>query len=72
MLAVEVANIQTEVWERRDGRRCESRAWRFVDVDDLATCDCDVATATSTCDCDVLFIIFKWLTISVRSIIILY
>jgi len=35
MLAVEVANIQTGVWERRDGRWCESRAWRFVDVDDL-------------------------------------
>jgi len=47
MLAVEVANIQTEVWERRDGRRCESRAWRFVDVDDLATCDCDVYTQLS-------------------------
>ena len=39
MLAVEVANIQDGVWERRDGRRCESRAWRFVDVDDLISCD---------------------------------
>ena len=35
MLAVEVANIQTGVWERRDGCRCESRPWRFVDVTDL-------------------------------------
>jgi len=39
MLAVEVANIQTGVWERRDGRRCESRAWTFVDVNDLISCD---------------------------------
>jgi len=39
MLAVEVANIQTGVWERRDGRFGESRAWRFVDVKDLASCD---------------------------------
>jgi len=39
MLAIEVANVQTGVWERHDGRWSESRAWRFVDVDDLATCD---------------------------------
>jgi len=39
MLAVEVANVQTGVWERRDGRWCESRAWRFVDADDLVSCD---------------------------------
>jgi len=39
MLAVDVPNIQTGVWERRDGRRCESRAWRFVDVNDLISCD---------------------------------
>jgi len=39
MLAIEVANVQTGVWERRDGRWSESRAWRFVDVDDLITCD---------------------------------
>jgi len=39
MLAVEVTNIQTEVWERRDGHWCESRAWRFVDVNDLISCD---------------------------------
>ena len=32
MLAVEVAKIQAGVWERRDGRRSESRAWKFVDV----------------------------------------
>ena len=35
MLAVEVADVQTGVWERRDGRWCESRAWRFVDINDL-------------------------------------
>jgi len=39
MLAVEVTNIQAGVWERRDGRRCESRAWRFVDVNDLISCN---------------------------------
>jgi len=39
MLAVEVANIQTGVWERRNGRRCESRVWRFVDINDLISCD---------------------------------
>jgi len=39
MLAVEVANVQTGVWERRDGRWCESRVWRFVDVNDLISCD---------------------------------
>jgi len=39
MLAVEVANMQTEVWKWRDGRWGESRAWRFVDVDDLVSCD---------------------------------
>ena len=32
MLAIEVANVQAGVWERRDGRRSESRAWKFVDV----------------------------------------
>ena len=31
MLAVEVTNVQTGVWERRYGRWCESRAWKFVD-----------------------------------------
>ena len=35
MLAVNAVNIQTEMWERRDGRWCKSRAWRFVDVNDL-------------------------------------
>ena len=39
MLAVEVANIQAGVWERRDGRWCESRVWRFVDVNDLISGD---------------------------------
>ena len=39
VLAIEVANVQAEVWERRDGRWSESRAWRFVDVDDLVSCD---------------------------------
>jgi len=33
---VEVANLQTGVWERRDS--CELRAWRFVDVNDLVFC----------------------------------
>ena len=39
MLAIEVANVQTGGWERRDGRWSTLRAWRFVDVDDLVTCD---------------------------------
>ena len=39
MLAVEVANIQTGVWKPLDGRWSESRAWRFVDVNDLVSCD---------------------------------
>jgi len=39
MLAAEVANIQTGVWERWDGHWGESRAWRFVAVDDLVSCD---------------------------------
>jgi len=34
MLAIEVANVQTGVWERRDGLRNESRAWRFSDFND--------------------------------------
>jgi len=32
LLAVEVASIKTAVQERRDGRWCKSRGWRFVDV----------------------------------------
>ena len=39
VLAIEVANIQTGTWERRDGRWSESRAWRFVDIDDFVSCD---------------------------------
>jgi len=39
VLAIEVANVQTGVWERRDGRWSESRPWRFVDIDDLVSCD---------------------------------
>ena len=39
MLAVEATNIEAGVWERRDDRWCESRAWRFVDVVDLLSCD---------------------------------
>jgi len=39
MLAIEVANVETGVWERRDGRWSESRTWRFLDIDDLVTCD---------------------------------
>ena len=35
MLAVEVTNIQTEVWEHQNGRRCESQGWNFLDVNDL-------------------------------------
>jgi len=38
MLAVKVANT-LGAWERRDGRRGESRAWRFVDVDNLVSCN---------------------------------
>ena len=39
MLAVEVTNIYTGLyWERWDGRRCESRAWMFVDVNGLIYC----------------------------------
>jgi len=30
LLAIEVANVQAEVWERRDGRWCESRAWSCI------------------------------------------
>jgi len=39
MLAVEVTNIQIGMWERRDGRWCESQAWRFVDVNYLVSCN---------------------------------
>jgi len=39
ILAVEVASIHVGVWERRDSRRCETRVWRFVDVNDLVSCD---------------------------------
>jgi len=39
MLAIEVANVQTAVWKRRDGRSSESRTWKLVDVDDLLSCD---------------------------------
>ena len=39
MLAVEFANIQTGVWEHRDGRMCESLTWKFVDVNDHISCD---------------------------------
>jgi len=39
VLAVEVASVQAGVWERRDGRWSESRAWRFVDVGDLVSGD---------------------------------
>ena len=39
VLAIEVASVQAGVWERWDGRWSESRAWRFVDVDDLVSCD---------------------------------
>ena len=39
MLAIEVTNVQTGVWELRDGRWSKSRVWKFVDVDDLVTCD---------------------------------
>ena len=39
MSAVEVTNIQTGVWERWGGLWCESRAWRFVDVNDFKSCD---------------------------------
>ena len=39
MLAVEVVDIQIELWERRDGGRWESWAWRFLDVNDLISGD---------------------------------
>ena len=39
VLAIEVASVQAGVWECRDGRWSELRAWRFVDVDDLVSCD---------------------------------
>jgi len=39
VLAIEVAKVQAGVWEHRDGRGSKSRAWRFVDVDDLVFCD---------------------------------
>jgi len=39
MLAVEVTNIQTVVWKRWDDRWYESRGWRFVDVNDLLSCN---------------------------------
>jgi len=39
MLVVEVAKIETGVWERRDGHWCKSRAWKFVDVNDLISFD---------------------------------
>jgi len=39
VLAVEASNMQTAVWESRDGRRCDSRGWGFVDINDLISCD---------------------------------
>jgi len=39
VLAIEVANVQGGVWERRDGRWSESRAWKFFDVDNLVSFD---------------------------------
>jgi len=39
MLAVEVANIQAGVCYRREDRWCKLRAWRFVEVNDLISCD---------------------------------
>jgi len=39
VLAVEVANVQAGVWERRNGRWSESRAWRFVHIHNLVSCD---------------------------------
>jgi len=39
MLAVEVANIQVGVCYRREDRWCKLRAWRFVEVNDLISCD---------------------------------
>ena len=38
MLAVEVANIESGMWKRQDGHRPESRAWRFIEVNDLISC----------------------------------
>ena len=39
VLAFGIASIQTGVWERRDARWCESRGWRFVDVNKLISCE---------------------------------
>jgi len=39
MLPVQVANIETGVRERPDSRWCELRVWRFVDVNDIISCD---------------------------------
>ena len=39
MLAIAVANMQNGMWERQDGRWCESREWRLVDANDLISCD---------------------------------
>jgi len=52
MLAVEVANILTGLCERRDGRRCESRAWRFVDVDGLVSSTSSLNRSVSDCSGD--------------------
>jgi len=49
MLAIEVTNIKIVVWERRDGRWCESRAWWFVDVNDLVSCNVS-AQPLNLCD----------------------
>ena len=34
-----VGSLSHQHTERRDGRWCESRAWRFIDFDDLISCD---------------------------------
>ena len=52
VLAVEVTNIQTGVWERRDGRWCESPTWRFVDVNDFESCNVYAQPLMSDCSGD--------------------
>jgi len=37
--AIEAANVQAGVWERRNGGWSESQAWSFVDVGDLVSCN---------------------------------
>ena len=59
VLTVDVASVQTGGWERRDGRVCESREWRFVDVNDLISFDVYLQPLS-------LWLLWRWST-SVHS-----